>query len=255
MNSFSKVQQSFRRSLGNYHQNALIQQGIAVELVALLAAATPQRQFNSVFEFGAGTGFLTQSLLKTFTIKALTLNDIVSESRDGLFAGAADQVESLNFIEGAIETCELPANQDLIASASVVQWIGDHHALLARLTQQLNAGGWLAMSGFGHDHFHELRALGSEAAAPGYRDADEWEDLLPEGLELVHAHQDRHVLYFDTALDLLRHLRDTGVNALASQSWSRRRLTQFEADYRSRFCVDGKLTLTYCPVWVIARKQ
>lgn len=250
-----KVQQSFQRSLDSYHQTALAQKRIAADLVQLLAAATPQRHFRHVLEFGCGTGLLTRALLDAFKIDTLFLNDILSAPRETLQDMAAPHVDAVSFIDGAIEKCALPSQLDLIISASTIQWVQDHKTLMSRLSRQLNADGWLALSGFGRDHFAELDSLGSSAGAPGYRDANEWEDLLPPELELVRVHQDHHVLYFETALELLRHLRATGVNARAGQPWSRRRLDAFEADYRARFDIDGKLPLTYSPVWIIARKR
>lgn len=250
-----RVERSFRRSLHSYHQSALVQKRIARELVAQLTKATDRRHFERAFEFGCGTGLLTQELLQHLTIDRLHLNDLVPESRGRSLALAGQYDTDACFDHGPVETCPLPSPLDLVASASVVQWIDDHAALLARLNRALESGGWLALSGFARDHFAELRALGSDAAAPGYRDPDEWAALLPDDMELVTLRHSHHILRFDSTVQLLRHLRQTGVNAHARQPWSRRRLAAFEADYHARFGIDGKLPLTYSPVWIIARKR
>ncbi|MEX0301621.1 MAG: biotin synthase, partial [Leisingera sp.] len=137
---------------------------------------------------------------------------------------------------------------------STVQWISDLPALMTRLAAHLQPGGWLALSGFGRGQFRELAALGSDAAAPSYLDAGEWSAVLPQDIELLAIKQRPAVLEFENALGLLKHLRQTGVNGHAQQSWSRRRLREFEDSYRTRFGRKGKLPLTYDPVLLVARK-
>ncbi len=79
--------------------------------------------------------------------------------------------------------------------------------------------------------------------------------MLPVGLEVIAVAQAPVVLEFASAIELLRHLRETGVNGQADGRWSRSTLTEFEARYRARFGQNGQLPLTYDAVWVIARRQ
>ena len=159
----------------------------------------------------------------------------------------------MRFLPGPIEHCALPCDLDLIASASTVQWVADMPALLRRLSRHLRPGGWLMISGFARSHFHELAALGSQAAAR-YADARDWPSFMPPGLHLKSVHQETDVMRFACLRDLLLHLRSTGVNGRAGDVWSRAKLAGFEADYRRRFAENGQLRLTYAPVYVIARK-
>lgn len=251
----NRVRQSFRRGLGSYHHHASAQAEIANRLVQILAEKGAPNRFENVLEFGCGTGHLTQPLMQAFDIHHLTLNDLVAEAAVGLGALTQDRAERTHFTFGPIETVPLPTELDLIASASTVQWVGDIPTLMARLAARLCPGGWLAISGFGSAQFHQLRSLGSTSAAPSYADAQDWPALLPRDVELVHVAQDPIEMLFDSAIGLLRHLRNTGVNAQAEQQWSRGRLREFEDSYRSRFGRDGKLPLTYDPVWMIARKR
>ncbi|NRB19055.1 MAG: methyltransferase domain-containing protein [Rhodobacteraceae bacterium] len=251
----NRVRQSFRRGLASYHQHARAQAEIAAALVQALRQQGAPEWFDNVLEFGCGTGHLTRPLLQSFDIHHLTLNDLVAEAAPGLGALTKDRADRTHFTFGPIETVPLPSELDLITSASTVQWISDMPALMARLSARLSPGGWLALSGFGSAQFHQLRDLGSSAAAPSYVDAPDWPALLPRDMELLHVAQEPIEMLFDGAIDLLRHLRNTGVNAQAEQRWSRGRLTEFEDSYRSQFGHDGKLPLTYDPVWMIARKR
>ena len=251
----SRVRQSFRRGLDSYHQHASAQADIALGLVQILQGQGAPEHFENVLEFGCGTGHLTRPLLHSLDIHHLTLNDLVAEAAPGLGALTKDRSDRTHFTFGPIETVPLPQELDLIISSSTVQWISDIPTLMARLSARLSPGGWLAISGFGTAQFHQLRSLGSSAAAPSYVDAMDWPDLLPCDVDLVHVSQAATDMQFDSAMELLRHLRKTGVNAQAEQHWSRGRLRAFEDNYRSKFGRDGKLPLTYDPVWMIARKS
>jgi len=250
----SRIRQSFRRGLESYHRHASVQADIAARLAQMLQGQGAPERFEAALEFGCGTGHLTRQLLQRFEAGSLVLNDLVPEAALVLEALGGHAPPQARFEGGPIEGVPLQQGLDLIASASTVQWIADLPALLVRLAAQLQPGGWLALSGFGRGQFRELAALGSAAAAPSYLDAGEWDAVLPEGMEILAIEQRPAVLEFDTALALLKHLRQTGVNGHAQQSWSRRRLRQFEDAYRARFGRDGRLPLTYDPVLLVARK-
>lgn len=250
----SRVRQSFSRGLQSYHEAATVQAQIATELVRLLQGQQLQQPLERVLEFGCGTGHLTEALLKAFEIKELVLNDLVPEAEAPLRATLEQHGQSAEFRCGAIETLPLPKDLDLITSASTVQWIEDLPLALNHLAAHLAPGGWLALSGFGSAQFRELAALGSAAAAPSYLDVGDWPTVLPAGLKLVALRQQAIPLYFDSALALLQHLRQTGVNGQACGTWTRQALRQFESRYQELFSVDGKLPLTYDAVWILARK-
>ncbi len=251
----NRIRRSFRRGQATYHRHAVAQQEIARRLVAMLTEAGAPGRFDTAAEFGCGTGLLTGQLLDQFDIDYLTLNDLVPEAAPELAQIIQQANVTTEFAAGPIEAINLPDQLDLITSASTVQWVADIPALMTRLRHHLRPGGWLALSGFGHRQFQELRTLGSAAAAPSYVDADEWRDVLPVGLEVIAVAQAPVVLEFASAIELLRHLRETGVNGQADGRWSRSTLTEFEARYRARFGHNGQLPLTYDAVWVIARRQ
>ncbi|KUJ73422.1 biotin synthase [Ruegeria marisrubri] len=253
--SSTRVGQCFRRGLGTYHQAARAQAQISRDLAGLLAECGAPEQFGNVLEFGCGTGHLTEALLQRFSIGALTLNDLVAEAAELAGAAARKQGVPLRFVAGPVETLRLPQEYDLIASASTVQWLPDLPEVLERLCASLGPGGWLALSGFGTAQFRELAALGSAAAAPNYLNVGDWPGILPPGLELKAIRQQPIVLEFPTAVDVLRHLRATGVNGRARDRWSKQQLRSFESAYRERFERNGMLSLTYDPVMLVARKR
>ena len=250
----NRVLQSFRRGLPSYHMAAKAQARIAVLLVDALCRAGAPSAFHHALEFGCGTGHLTSVLLKRLAIDHLILNDLVAESAVALQPVLQEHKVRSEFHAGPVETLPLPSGLDLIASASTVQWLHDPARVIARLTDHLAPGGWLALSGFGHRHFAELQALGGFAQAPSYLDPDDWAALLPADMAIHTARQHSITLHFPDAISLLRHLRFTGVNARAHSHWTRANLTDFETRLRKGQPEATPLTLTYCPVILIARK-
>lgn len=243
-----RVRQSFRRGLASYHSNAEAQAQIATELVRVLSSHV-NAPIARAFEFGCGTGHLTQLLRKQIDIAWMMANDLVPECADAV----TRHVDA--FTAGPIETLTMPTDLNLICSASTVQWVPDQAQLLQRLVDHLAPGGLLALSTFGTRQFHELQRLGSSAAAPGYSNADNWRAHVPEEFDVLHLTQNPIVMWFEGALPLLRHLRKTGVNGQSSAQWSRSKLSDFERRYDEQFGQGGKLPLTYDPVWMIARKR
>lgn len=243
----ARIATGFRRGLHSYDAHATAQADIAAQLARLLSRHCPTR-IGGAFEFGCGTGGLTHLLRNRFEIAQLWLNDLLPECANVALDGDA-------FLAGPVDKVALPKGLDLIASCSTVQWLPDLPATLSRLTRALNPGGMLALSGFGTAQFHELRALGSGGAAPGYLNADDWPAILPPDMQLLHASQRPTRLWFNSGMDVLRHLRSTGVNGAAGRVWSRRRLAAFDTAYRARFETAQGLPLTYDPVWIIAQKR
>ncbi len=245
---------SFQRSLPSYHSASVAQAQIADALVQALQWSGAPTRFARVFEFGCGTGHLTSHLLHQFSIRNLSLNDLLPDCAQAIQPILHRYSAAATFYPGAIETIDLPIGLDLIASASTVQWVDDPAPLMVRLADHLAPGGWLALSGFGTGHFAELRAVGGFGKAPSYLDPVDWQRILPGNLQVLALQSQPIILQFTDALSLLRHLRQTGVNAPASRTWTRADLAAFDARLRQGVPSGSDLTLTYCPVILIARK-
>jgi len=246
-----RVATSFRRGLESYEKNAVVQREIATQLADGLKMASQTNQFERALEFGCGTGYLTRSLMKRFQLHTHYLNDVVSECE----AKTNEIAPEATFIDGPIQDVQLPERLDLVASSSAIQWIPGLKALIEHATSKLENGGWLALSGFGPDHFSELQDLGSRAAAPSYADCEELAAMLPKDMHVALLKTSQIQLEFDGLAPLLRHLRDTGVNGRADGALSKANFHTFEQRYTQKFGIEGKLPLTYQPVWLIAQRK
>ena len=244
-----RVRRSFSRSFDSYHAAADQQVWVADRLVTALRDAGAPTQFHRAFEFGCGTGHLTRALAEAYGFDQLTLNDLTPDAR------ATAKAHGASFLPGDVETLAWPAGMELVASASTIQWLNDPMRVLRAAAEELAPGGWLAVSGFGPDQYRELAQLGSKAAAPGLCAVEALAEAVSEHLEVMAMGEARRLQLFPTPVDVLRHLRRTGVNARAQGAWSKSRLARFSTDYIRAFGTEEGVPLTYHPVWIVARKR
>ncbi|NOE19473.1 methyltransferase [Ruegeria atlantica] len=244
-----KVQRSFSRSFQTYNDTASQQAWVARKLVSEMRRVGAPNRFDVAFELGCGTGHLTRLLRQNFDLPDFHVNDIAPQAR------ATADAENAAFIAGDVRLVEWPAKLDLVASASMIQWMEDPAGLLQQVAEALEPGGWLAISGFGPLQYQELAQIGSTARAPGLCLPDALATAIDGPFKILKVGQSVRPSYFDTPRDVLKHLRSTGVNGRAQGAWTRSTLARFEADYVQKFGTDGRVPLTYHPVWVIAEKR
>ena len=248
----ARVQRSFSRSFQSYHDSAGQQARIAQQLAQRLSDLGAPNSYSSVFEIGCGTGHLTEALHQHFSLENVILNDLMPEASETAHIWGAE------FRSGDIRNVAWPVRQDLIVSTSTIQWLDTPQDVVANAARSLAPGGWLAISGFGQDQYAELVHLGSGSRAPGLCGPDVLAQALKaagDEMEIVDLWQERRKLWFDTPQHVLRHLRKTGVNGRAAQVWTRSTLAAFCEDYNRAFATPQGVSLTYHPVWVIARKR
>jgi len=245
----NRVQRSFSRSFGTYHDAACQQAWVAERLAQALIQCGAPREFEHAFELGCGTGHLTRALHKGSQFQNLTLNDLMAEAR------ATAQDHGAGFVEGDACAVMWPEGLDLVASASMIQWVPDPAVLVNRAADHLTPGGWLAISGYGPDQFRELAELGSASNAPGLIGLDALGAAVSGAFDIIEIGETRHSLRFPTPRAVLRHLRETGVNGRARETWTKSTLARFSAAYTDKFATVEGVPLTYHPIWVIARRR
>lgn len=247
-----RIRQRFARSLDTYADAATVQRTMAHDLLRdLLRVADGQRTFPRIAEAGCGTGLLTDLIERHLDYQQLILIDLVPDC-----ARLHQHRPRATFIPGDLETLTLPTHLDLFLANAVLQWIRDLPRLLQRLADALKPGALLAVTSFGPQNLREIAALTGRGLH--YHDLQTWQRLLQPHFSLLHADEHLHQLPFHSPLDVLRHLRQTGVTATASSStppWTRTQLNDFSQRYRQRFRLpDGDLPLTYHPLTLIARR-
>lgn len=226
----------FRTSAATYHTLATVQRDTACALAESIAGVIGSNPVADALEVGSGTGLLTREIVRTVSPVRLMLWDIapIPDSLPGIHRQC----------DAEAAAAQLPDHSlDLIASASTIQWFNSPATFIRQCRRALRPGGLLALSTFGPDNFAELKPFISTPLH--YPDAARWEKMLAEaGFSHIDITESRRSLTFPSSADLLRHIRQTGVNALSQPA----SVASARAILHS-----GITTLTYHPLCIIAR--
>ena len=89
-----------------------------------------------------------------------------------------------------------------------------------------------------------------------YLSLEELKMLLSPHYDIFYASEEIVPMSFATPQQVLRHMKQTGVTGTEKRMWTRGRLQAFCDDYVRQFSeTDGNVTLTYHPIYVIAKKR
>ena len=240
------VRKRFLKHQDTYHKNAIVQLKVADRLAALIHSNKPISS-KSILEIGAGTGFLTKHL-NTLKPIHFYINDIMFEAVESLI----EQYEhSINYF-GDIETLKPLPTCDIIASSSTFQWLQYPEEFFPQCVSSLNGDGLLAFSTFGTENCKEIKA--TTGIGLDYINTSEYKKLLTSDVDIIHQEEELHTLFFDTAKDVIRHLKKTGVNGVKNTRWTIKQLHDFEQRYEQIRTTKG-LPLTYHSIIIIAKKK
>ncbi|MDR1327211.1 MAG: methyltransferase domain-containing protein [Heliobacteriaceae bacterium] len=232
------VKKQFEKSMDKYNENAVVQRLMAQKLVSALAKIRANSPV--VLEIGAGTGVLTEELVKNITYQNYFANDLSEKSKkylDKIFTPLVKGGQGgFTFIAGNAQKIKLPKS-DLIIANAVFQWFSDLEKITDHCAKFLNPGGILAFTTFSPDNFKEIRELTGLAL--------EYDTLDKINLEILHKEEFQHQLTFNNPLEILAHMKNTGVNSLTR--WTFRDVKDFCERCKTN-------TLTYSPVIVIAKR-
>ena len=244
----SRIQQAFQKALNSYDEHALIQQKMNIKLMTHLQDYLPNGSLDSVLELGCGSGMLSTLLQKQISANYWLFNDLC-DVRTKL---AKKLPQAFDFYCGDAEHFPLSQQFNLIASASAVQWFHQPDAFIPHCKTGLKTNGLLAVATFGEDNLKEVRHITNIGL--NYPTLSQWQNWLEQDFELLWCDDVNVILEFDTPLDVLKHLKYTGVTATNQKNWTRKNLNKFIDDYLQAFSLpSGKVGLTYHPLFFIAR--
>lgn len=250
--SKERVRSRFAQAASTYDHQAVIQLQVAQNLLALLKKHVLQPP-ERIMEIGCCTGLLTARLHQLYTEMAtFYVNDLVPDFQN-LVSRRLDHDPRLVFLPGDIESLDIPENLDLIVTSSTLHWLDDISSLFQKLNSSLAPGGTLCFSIYGAENLSQIREI--TGIGLDYYSIDELKDIVTNLFDMLSCDEERITLPFDDPLAILKHLRETGVNALNTSPWTRSKLDQFVRDYKARFSMNGQVELTYHPIYCIARKK
>lgn len=234
------IQQRFGKKLPIYNTHARIQKQMAEKLINLVSGKK-----QTVLEIGCGTGLLTELVNKKLQFQKYIALDIVS--------GCEEFIKKINkeieFVNCDIESYIQNENKyDLIISNASLQWIENMPNFIQRLYDKLNDDGTLLFTTFGTENFREIYYVIGKTLP--YYSMQELQQNLSNLSPIIE--EEIRVMAFKTPKDVLKHIQNTGVNAISSESWTKKDLENFEKGYNN-FCANHP-TLTYNPIYVKIQK-
>lgn len=244
----------FSSHMASYAHYATVQNEICARLALLLKQCTEDSNLRvrRALEVGAGTGFLTSRMFETYGSTRWFVNDITTQSRSYIEEHAvAKRAANVEYLWGDAESIELPSNLDLVVSSSAMQWFESVERFVSRL--DVRQKGVVAFSSFGPKNFIEMReATGGYGL--DYPTLQEFEaQISKSGYKPIITEEYTSKLWFSSAVEVLHHIKNTGVNALSAPRWQKADLQQFIKRYEN-FSQNNKVPLTYHPLIVIAEK-
>lgn len=237
------IKNQFAKSLETYNQNAVVQHIMAKKLVSELAKI--QNTFPSILELGCGSGLLTKELVKEFNFQSYYANDLVEKSKDYI----KKITDYTNFYVGNASKINPSVKMDLIVSNAMFQWFKDIEKVTNRCKNILKKDAILAFSTFSPENFREIREL--TGLSLEYKTLDEITTILSKNYKILYTEEFTHTMQFSNPLELLAHIKNTGVNALTSNHWTFKEVKEFCDKYKDKY---PEITLTYAPIIVICKK-
>lgn len=244
------IQKRFEGSWNSYDQEAVIQDGIALHLLELGSCYFQKGSYGQVLELGCGSGFFTRRLCSAFDIDRLYLNDLCSNLESIL---RQKLNRSFQFIAGDAECLTFPRNMDLLVSASALQWFDDAPGFVRNNACLLKEGGGALFSTFAPGNLKEIKEL--TGMSLDYKPKEAWIKALKDIYDILYIEEMSMEQIFSDPMQVLRHMKKTGVNGTGNFVWTRERLEDFSKVYRQQYSVEGGVKLTYRPLYIVLRKK
>ncbi|MDE5820988.1 MAG: DUF452 family protein [Paramuribaculum sp.] len=230
------VSDAFTRSIDTYGSNAPAQLFAAEHLAEIIKTKEP---FNGeVIEIGCGTGFLT-GLIEPMLGKesSLTLIDVSPIKSDLPGKHIHSDAETFMF---SLHDNSVSA----IFSSSAIQWFNSPATFLHNAWRALIPGGVLAVSVYEDTTFSQIPELKSPSRIFSKQYI---KSIVPQGFNLELCDSLEYVQQFDSAAELLRHFRLTGVAPLENSP---------ESAVLARKILRSNInTLSYNPIFLLLTKK
>ena len=238
----------FNKSVKTYNETAIIQKEMAKKLTDKTISFCGS-SFDKVFEFGAGTGFLSQNIVNQIKFNEYYANDIIEESEYCI----KNIINTAKFLSGDIEKINITEKFDLVVSNAVVQWVSDLDELLLKIRSNLSDNGYFAFTTFGEQNYHEIRE--TTGVSLDYLKTETLKEKCNAKFEIISFEESIQTLFFDTPLEVLKHIKNSGTNSIKSTNWTMSKLKVFNDFYRKSFSSGNKVILTYHPIFVILKAK
>ncbi|MBN8885420.1 MAG: malonyl-ACP O-methyltransferase BioC [Rudaea sp.] len=244
-----QVRRAFGRAASSYEANAVLQREVEQRLLERLdyVEAAPAR----VLDLGCGPGHAAQAMRTRWKGAQVIALDAALPMLNRIKPAWLRPLARVNADARALPFAD--ASIDVIYSNLCVQWIDDLPALFDEFRRVLRPGGYLALSTFGPDTLHELRAAWAQTDRSPH--VSQFADIARVGDALMYGgfrdpvlDAEHFTLTYKEAPTLMRELKAIGATnadpararGLTGRAHYRRAIEAYEA-----FRADGLLPATY----------
>lgn len=239
------IKKHFEKSMDKYDKNATVQDLMAAKMIIELCKISDN--YENILELGAGTGLLTKKIVNNITFKNYFANDLVEKSK----AYIQKIIPKVNFLCGNALKIKPAKKMDLIISNAMFQWFENLDKAIAIIKLSLNKNGILAFSTFSPDNFKEITEL--TGLTLKYKTQSEIEEILQNhGFDVLYSETFYEEIKFKNPLELLAHMKNTGVNSLSDKTWTVKKVKDFCDKFSKKY---PETKLTYSPIIIIARAK
>ncbi len=237
------IKKQFEKSLGTYNKHAVFQRVMAEKIVSEVFKI--RKEYNNILELGCGAGLLTNEIVNNINFKQYYANDLVEKSEKLI----KNIIPTCQFICGDARKIRPTQKMDLIISNAMFQWLENLEKVSEIYRTMLNPNGILAFSSFTPDNYKEIREL--TGLSLGYKTLGETRKIFEKNYKILCAKEIESVLNFSNPLELLAHMKNTGVNSLAESSWTFRDVKNFCDRYKEKY---SDVRLTYAGMIMICQR-
>ncbi len=239
------VKKQFEKSMKDYDKNATVQDLMASKLVIELLKIG--NEFENILELGSGTGLLSKRIAKDLKFKHFYANDLVDKSKSYV----QKFIPHASFLAGNALKIKPPRKVELVISNAMFQWFDNLDKAFEILRLSMTTGAVLAFTTFSPANFKEITEI--TGLTLKYKSKKEIEEILAShGFEVLYSEDFYEVMKFNTPLELLAHMKNTGVNSLSEKTWTVKKVKDFCDKFSKKYPTP---TLTYSPIIIIAKKN
>ena len=247
----SHVASRFSRSRPTYDRHASSQHRAGLRLLELTERYLSRRP-DLMLEIGCATGTLSREVIDRVQPLRAELWDLKTgpEVREMATAVSNRCDVTVQETDAEIAVRSLATESvDLIFSASTVQWFNSLRHFLSEAYRTLRPGGIIALSTYGPLTMKEIAAVTGRLSR--FLSLEAVRRAIPAEAMTLHVSEEVDRLSFPTALEALRHVSHTGVNALDSTDGHKHALGLLR-EYPLE--TDGTASLTFQPIYLIIQK-
>ncbi len=247
-----RVAQAFLKSVRSYDTEAVVQKEAAEALVTSCLHFC-NKKHNRVLEIGCGSGLLCQKFTDCFDVDKYIVNDLNASFCEITQEKVADKSVNISSLVGDAEEITLPDKCDLILSSSTMQWFEDVDSFVKKTYSQLVDDGIFAFTMFSEGTMKELKALTQRGL--NYVSARELYDSLARYYTVMSFEKYEKQLFFSAFGDIVRHMKQTGVNGLSGKRFTIPELRRVAREYEQCFRTKRGLPVSYHYILAVARRR